>query len=79
MVCSVSLSFVIYVELNSIIFKRSTLCICFLDGTFLVWQNGLDDEMFENYKSGLMGKLLEKDPSLVYETNRFWGQIVDKR
>ncbi|KAL2470900.1 Insulinase (Peptidase family M16) family protein [Abeliophyllum distichum] len=41
--------------------------------------NGLDNELFEDYKSGLMGKLLEKDPSLVYETNRFWGQIVDKR
>ncbi|CDP04048.1 unnamed protein product [Coffea canephora] len=40
---------------------------------------GLDNESFENYKSGLMGKLLEKDPSLLYETNRFWGQIVDKR
>ncbi|XP_075515400.1 nardilysin-like [Primulina tabacum] len=34
---------------------------------------------FENYKNGLMGKLLEKDPSLLHETNRFWGQIVDKR
>ncbi|XP_073021907.1 nardilysin-like [Primulina eburnea] len=39
----------------------------------------LDSETFENYKNGLMGKLLEKDPSLLYETNRFWGQIVDKR
>lgn len=42
-------------------------------------QNGLDDESFMNYKSGLMAKLLEKDPSLAYETNRFWGQIVDQR
>ncbi|KAL0458892.1 UNVERIFIED_CONTAM: Nardilysin-like [Sesamum latifolium] len=41
--------------------------------------NGLDNESFENYRNGLMGKLLEKDPSLSYETNRFWGQIVDKR
>ncbi|KAI3450239.1 hypothetical protein Pfo_006904 [Paulownia fortunei] len=41
--------------------------------------NGLDHESFENYRNGLMGKLLEKDPSLSYETNRFWGQIVDKR
>ncbi|KAL7152177.1 hypothetical protein ABFS83_04G079600 [Erythranthe nasuta] len=41
--------------------------------------NGLDHESFENYKNGLLGKLLEKDPSLSYETNRFWGQIVDKR
>ncbi|KAG9154982.1 hypothetical protein Leryth_012165 [Lithospermum erythrorhizon] len=40
---------------------------------------GLDDESFENYKNGLMAKLLEKDPSLQYETNRLWGQIVDKR
>ncbi|CAK9143283.1 unnamed protein product [Ilex paraguariensis] len=40
---------------------------------------GLDDESFENYKSGLIAKLLEKDPSLAYETNRFWGQIVDRR
>lgn len=42
-------------------------------------QNGLDDESFMNYKSGLTAKLLEKDPSLAYETNRFWGQIVDQR
>ncbi|KAK1353121.1 Insulinase Peptidase family M16 family protein [Heracleum sosnowskyi] len=41
--------------------------------------NGLDDESFMNYKSGLTAKLLEKDPSLAYETNRFWGQIVDQR
>ncbi|KEH34462.1 insulin-degrading enzyme [Medicago truncatula] len=41
--------------------------------------DGLDDDSFENYKSGLMGKLLEKDPSLTYESNRLWNQIVDKR
>ncbi|XP_021909698.1 nardilysin-like, partial [Carica papaya] len=40
---------------------------------------GLDDESFDDYKNGLVAKLLEKDPSLTYETNRFWGQIVDKR
>ncbi|KAL3625772.1 hypothetical protein CASFOL_030301 [Castilleja foliolosa] len=40
---------------------------------------GLDHDSFENYKNGLTGKLLEKDPSLSYETNRLWGQIVDKR
>lgn len=45
----------------------------------LILQNGLDHESFENYRNGLMGKLLEKDPSLSYETNRYWGQIVDKR
>uniref|UniRef100_A0A5B7A3B8 Putative nardilysin isoform X1 n=1 Tax=Davidia involucrata TaxID=16924 RepID=A0A5B7A3B8_DAVIN len=39
----------------------------------------LDDESFENYRSGLIAKLLEKDPSLTYETNRFWGQIIDRR
>lgn len=26
-----------------------------------------------------MAKLLEKDPSLSYETDRLWGQIIDKR
>ncbi|KAJ1422925.1 Peptidase M16, C-terminal [Sesbania bispinosa] len=41
--------------------------------------DGLDDDSFENYKSGLMAKLLEKDPSLTYESNRLWNQIVDKR
>uniref|UniRef100_A0A6M2EQF5 Peptidase M16 N-terminal domain-containing protein n=1 Tax=Populus davidiana TaxID=266767 RepID=A0A6M2EQF5_9ROSI len=40
---------------------------------------GLDDASFENYKSGLMAKLLEKDHSLQYETNRLWNQITDKR
>ncbi|KAA8543659.1 hypothetical protein F0562_021595 [Nyssa sinensis] len=39
----------------------------------------LDDESFENYRNGLIAKLLEKDPSLTYETNRFWGQIIDRR
>lgn len=41
--------------------------------------DALDNDSFENYKRGLTGRLLEKDPSLSYETNRFWGQIVDKR
>ncbi|GLT80672.1 hypothetical protein SLA2020_520990 [Shorea laevis] len=40
---------------------------------------GLDEESFENYKGGLRARLLEKDPSLSYETNRFWNQIVDRR
>ncbi|MBA0708114.1 hypothetical protein Golax_020100, partial [Gossypium laxum] len=40
---------------------------------------GLDDESFENYRSGLTAKLLEKDPSLLYETNRLWNQIIDNR
>nr|DAD25800.1 TPA_asm: hypothetical protein HUJ06_027268 [Nelumbo nucifera] len=39
----------------------------------------IDDEAFENYRSGLIAKKLEKDPSLAYETNHLWGQIVDKR
>ncbi|KAI9118671.1 hypothetical protein K1719_011003 [Acacia pycnantha] len=39
----------------------------------------LDGDSFEHYRSGLMAKLLDKDPSLTYETNRFWNQIVDKR
>ncbi|GAB4860208.1 hypothetical protein Ancab_011687 [Ancistrocladus abbreviatus] len=41
--------------------------------------NGLDSESFESFKSGLIARLLEKDPSLTYETNRFWSQIVEKR
>ncbi|XP_020237618.1 nardilysin-like [Cajanus cajan] len=41
--------------------------------------DGLDGDSFENYRSGLMAKLLEKDPSLTYESNRLWNQIVDKR
>ncbi|WCJ34959.1 Insulin-degrading enzyme [Euphorbia peplus] len=39
----------------------------------------LDEASFANYKNGLTAKLLEKDPSLQYETNRLWGQITDKR
>lgn len=42
-------------------------------------QEELDDSAFESYKSGLMAKLLEKDPSLQYESNRLWSQITDKR
>lgn len=41
--------------------------------------DGLDQDSFENYRSGLLAKLLEKDTSLTYESNRFWSQIVDKR
>ncbi|CAF2105579.1 unnamed protein product [Brassica napus] len=39
----------------------------------------LDEESFEDYRSGLIGRLLEKDPSLLSETNELWSQIVDKR
>ncbi|KAL5720801.1 nardilysin [Ranunculus cassubicifolius] len=39
----------------------------------------LDEESFENYRSGLIAKKLEKDPSLSDETSHLWGQIVDKR
>ncbi|KAH9621847.1 hypothetical protein KSS87_013161 [Heliosperma pusillum] len=39
----------------------------------------LDNGSFESFKSGLIAKLLEKDPSLTYETDRFWNQVVDKR
>ncbi|GAB2274251.1 hypothetical protein Dimus_009016 [Dionaea muscipula] len=41
--------------------------------------DALDGESFESYKNGLITQLLEKDPSLLYETNRHWDQIVDKR
>ncbi|CAN0903648.1 At1g06900 [Linum grandiflorum] len=40
---------------------------------------GLDESSFENYKNGLLSKLLEKDPSLQDETDRLWNQIVDQR
>ncbi|KAH0862016.1 hypothetical protein HID58_079227 [Brassica napus] len=39
----------------------------------------LDEESFEDYRSGLIGRLLEKDPSLLSETNELWSQIVDQR
>lgn len=39
----------------------------------------LDDESFENHRTGLIAQKLEKDPSLSYETGRYWGQITDKR
>ncbi|PRQ34785.1 putative insulysin [Rosa chinensis] len=40
---------------------------------------GLDDDSFENYRGGLMAKLLVKNSSLIHETNRFWNQIIHKR
>lgn len=46
---------------------------------FIALQAGLDVESFEQFRNGLLAKLLEKDTSLTYETNRIWGQIVDKR
>ncbi|CAH8391672.1 unnamed protein product [Eruca vesicaria subsp. sativa] len=39
----------------------------------------LNEESFEDYKSGVIAKLLEKEPSLLSETNELWSQIVDKR
>ncbi|XP_031485488.1 nardilysin-like isoform X2 [Nymphaea colorata] len=39
----------------------------------------IDTETFDSYRNGLIAKKLEKAPSLVCETNRYWNQIVDKR
>lgn len=39
----------------------------------------MDDKEFENYKVGLIAKKLEKDPSLIDETNRHWSQVLEKR
>jgi len=39
----------------------------------------LDDESFENHRTGLIAEKLEKDPSLSYETGHYWSQITDKR
>ncbi|CAH8339714.1 unnamed protein product [Eruca vesicaria subsp. sativa] len=39
----------------------------------------LDEESFEDYRSGMIATLLEKDPSLLSETDELWSQIVDKR
>ncbi|KAL0884547.1 hypothetical protein Bca101_008528 [Brassica carinata] len=39
----------------------------------------LDEESFEDYRSGVIARLMEKDPSLLSETNELWSQIVDKR
>ncbi|XP_072975496.1 nardilysin-like isoform X1 [Typha angustifolia] len=41
--------------------------------------DGLDDECFENHRSGLIAEKLEKDPSLSYETGHYWSQIVENR
>ncbi|KAL6902039.1 hypothetical protein ACP4OV_004915 [Aristida adscensionis] len=41
--------------------------------------DGLDEETFENHRSGLIADKLEKDPSLSYQTGDYWSQIVDKR
>ncbi|KAJ0979208.1 hypothetical protein J5N97_014682 [Dioscorea zingiberensis] len=41
--------------------------------------DGLDNESFENHRSGLIAEKLEKDPSLACETGNHWTQIVDKR
>lgn len=64
-------------------FKMLGFFLLFLHKQIWFWhvdeQEGLDDASFENYKSGLVAKLLEKDPSLQYETNRLWNQITDKR
>eukprot|EP00252_Welwitschia_mirabilis_P007587 TRINITY_DN19118_c0_g1_i1.p1 TRINITY_DN19118_c0_g1~~TRINITY_DN19118_c0_g1_i1.p1 ORF type:complete len:1100 (+),score=208.89 TRINITY_DN19118_c0_g1_i1:181-3300(+) len=39
----------------------------------------LNDAEFEGYKTALIAKKLEKDPSLIDETNYHWDQIVNKR
>ncbi|RID48912.1 hypothetical protein BRARA_I05386 [Brassica rapa] len=40
---------------------------------------GLLIQSFGDYRSGVIARLLEKDPSLLSETNELWSQIVDKR
>ncbi|XP_020276491.1 nardilysin-like isoform X4 [Asparagus officinalis] len=39
----------------------------------------LDDESYENHRTGLIAEKLEKDPSLSYETGHYWNQITCKR
>lgn len=65
----------------SLLFNQNAVCGCVFVIYFLnlQMQEGLDDESFESYRSGLTAKLLEKDSSLSYETSRFWNQIVDNR
>ncbi|KAJ3676945.1 hypothetical protein LUZ60_002669 [Juncus effusus] len=41
--------------------------------------NGVDEETFENHKSGLIANKLEKNPSLVHETDVYWDEIVLQR
>ncbi|CAN6468935.1 unnamed protein product [Victoria cruziana] len=50
----------------------------FIDGLEKVLEQ-IDVETFDSYRNGLIAKKMEKEPSLVCETNRYWNQIVDKR
>ncbi|KAL5141432.1 Nardilysin-like [Glycine soja] len=62
-------------------YRISGFCFCVQSSEYhpVHLQDGLDGDSFENYKSGLMAKLLEKDPPLTYESNKLWNQIVEKR
>lgn len=62
--------------LKNYIFKR--VCHALLPNSFFL-QDELDDESFENHRTGLIAEKLEKDPSLSYETGNYWSQITDKR
>ena len=42
-------------------------------------QNDVDEDEFNNYKEALIEEKLERDHSLVDETDRHWEQIWDQR
>lgn len=45
----------------------------------MVLQNDAQDDEFRNYKEALIEEKLERDHSLVDETDRHWDQIWDQR
>jgi secreted Zn-dependent insulinase-like peptidase len=42
-------------------------------------QNDVDEDEFNEYKEALIEEKLERDHSLVDETDRHWEQIWDQR
>lgn len=41
----------------------------------LLWLNSLDEETFEQYKSGLISQLTEPDNNLLEKSSRYWSNI----
>eukprot|EP01018_Ginkgo_biloba_P028828 Gb_06507 [translate_table: standard] len=41
--------------------------------------DGMESKEFERYKEALIAAKIEKDPSLIDETDRHWNEIVEKR
>lgn len=56
------------------------MCVTYLNYSLVFhMQNDVHEDEFSNYKEALIEEKLERDHSLVDETDRHWEQIWDQR